>query len=127
MKKSTIVLLSCAFGLPFALVNVASALTVCHDFTLFKVTRADGNNLSRGALVEQLQRQPNKYRNILSFTSSDAAKLAKAQRYLRTGDVVFLGSANGHSGFMTPQGIEHFIQVPGQVGLQRNPNNLPNG
>src|SRR5262245_23671708 len=116
--------LSCAIAL-FATASTASALTVCHDFTLYKVAGSDGNNQGRDELIRQLGSR--QYRSILSFNSSDANALAKAQRYLRSRDVIVLGTSNGHSGVMTSGGIEHFIQVPGEVGQRRDPANLPRG
>src|SRR5438876_366583 len=106
-------MLSCVLALPmlFVAVPMASALTVCHDFTLYKVAGADGDNQGRETLITQLRAR--QYRAILSFSSTDADALAKGQRYLRPGDVIVMGTGNGHSGFMTAQGIEHFIQVPG--------------
>jgi hypothetical protein len=112
------------FGL-FAGSQAASALTVCHDFTRYRVAGADGDNLGRGDLIGLLRAR--QYRGILSFNSSDAAALAKAQRFLRPGDVILIGAGNGHSGVMTAGDIEHFIQVPGEVGQRRDPGNLPRG
>ncbi len=101
------------------------ALTVCHDFTLYRLLRIDSDNKSRGNLVDELKKR--NYRMIYSFNAADRAALAKGQRYLRTGDVVIMGQGNGHSGIMTAQGLEHFIQVPGESGKRRDPNNLPVG
>jgi hypothetical protein len=105
--------------------QTASALTVCHDFTYYKVAGVDGDNKGRDDLLTQLRSR--QYRSIFSFNSSDQNAIAKAQRYLRPGDVILIGSGNGHSGFMTAEGIEHFIQVPGELGQRRNPTNLPRG
>lgn len=116
-------LYSCTFTL-FA-VSTASALTVCHDFTLYKVAGTNTDNKSREDLTGALKSR--QYRKIYSFNSDDAKGLAKGQRYLRAGDVVLIGAGNGHSGIMTAQGLDHFIQVPGEVGQRREPTNLPRG
>jgi hypothetical protein len=108
-----------------AAASTASALTVCHDFTLYKVTGSDGDNRGRDEMITQLRSR--QYRPILSANASDTNALAKAQKYLRPGDVIVLGTGDGHSGFMTPSGIEHFIQIPGEVGLRRDPTKLPRG
>lgn len=119
-------LMSClvVFG---AIASTASALTVCHDFTWYKITRADGDNLGKDTLITRLQSADHKYKSIHSFMSNDAKGLAKGQRYLRPGDVVVIGAGNGHSGIMTANGIDHFIQIPGEVGQRRDPMNLPRG
>ena len=119
-------LASCMFALA-SLATTASALTVCHDFTWHKLTGADGDNLGKEEMIKRLESKDHKYRRIYSFTSTDAAALAKGQRYLRTGDVVVIGTGNGHSGIMTANGLDHFIQVPGEVGQKRAPGNLPKG
>ena len=69
----------------FAGVSSLSALTVCHDYTWFRLTGANVNNLPREALTRQLQDPARGYRRILAFTSSDANALAKGQRYLQIG------------------------------------------
>lgn len=127
MKTTTAIFAVCVLGISLMFVDSVHAVRVCHDFTLFKVTNRDWDDLGRNNLTDHLKQQPRKYRNILSFNSSDAAMLAKGQRYLRQGDVVILGTDNGHSGFMTAQGIEHYIMVPGQVREKRDPNRLPAG
>jgi hypothetical protein len=109
----------------FLAAGTVSAVTVCHDFTLFKLTGADGDNKGRDELIAQARAR--QYRSVLAFSSSDANNLAKGQRWLRPGDIITLGGGNGHSGFMTPQGIDHFIQVPGELGQRRNPTGLPRG
>ena len=55
----------------------ASAVTVCHDFTWWRITTQDGNNLGPTDLKNKLSKATVKYRSIYSCLSSDAAKFAK--------------------------------------------------
>ncbi len=73
-----------------------SAISWCHDYSYYRVTGQDSNNLSVGALRAALTRL--KY------------KLVEDSADLRPGDVVIIGVA--HSGFVNDQGhIDHYIQM----------------
>ena len=101
------------------------AIVWCHDYTFHRVTCEYGacennNNTSPGDLrgrLKGLGYEPHPITNA-------AENPEYAQQYLKPGDVLIL--RDDHSGYVNQNGtIDHFIQVFGESGKVRDPNNLP--
>jgi len=99
MRKNKIAVRLVFLGLALAALahfTPLPAISWCHDYSYYRVTGKDSDNLSPGGLRNALAKL--KY------------KLVQGSTDLRPGDVVIIG--NAHSGFVNAQGsIDHYIQV----------------
>lgn len=107
----------------------ASAIVICHDYTLYRVTCSNGrcedsNNLpavGRGGLRERLAALGYKGTSITNTALND---VELAHSVLKPGDVLFIRDA--HSGYVNENyTIDHFLQIYGETGRERSPNSLP--
>jgi hypothetical protein len=95
------------------------AITWCHDYTVYAITKKDANRTKpvqlRSILKDQL--------GYKCFKFTNAAHNPKAQSKLRPGDVIIIGDA--HSGVVNQKGlINHFIQKFGSSGTAYQPLNI---
>jgi len=114
IKSSLLVL-----GLLVVFTPAASAITYCHDWTIYRLEGgADKNNKTLGDL-----------RGILASRSYNRYNGSRDQ--LPPGSVVILGPGNGHSGYVEANGrITHFIQKSGGLkyqGVAYKPEAVPPG
>ncbi len=119
--------LTCLLSLFLA--SAGHAIVVCHDYTYYRVTCSNGqcrdaNDLparGSGSLREALTALGYKPFPITTTAVSDPEL---AGSLLKPGDVLFLRDA--HSGFVNANyTIDHFLQLLGQIGVRRSPNDLP--
>lgn len=96
----------------------AQAVTFCHDYTYYRVTGKDSNDLGVEALKMFLEK--NGYK---PFPFTAAAERPDAMKSLKPGDVIIFGTA--HSGFVGAKGIDHFLQVKGMGNMPWPVDELP--
>lgn len=116
MKRISVIHPIIALALALLLATTASAVIVCHDYTLYRLTGKDPRSVSSaekdGTGIAALRKHltDNKYKR---FPYTNAVQnREKAQRFLKPGDVIII--RDDHSGYVNEQGlIDHFIQVYG--------------
>ena len=113
----------------------AGAIVVCHDYTYWRVfeidptppiagmPKAKGQGVNTARLRADLEQAGYRAFDITTTARMDPAT---AQRHLKAGDVIILGDA--HSGYVADAGghIDHWLQVYGESGLYRAPNDHAN-
>lgn len=117
------------WALILMLIVPAYAITVCHDYTLFRITE-NNPRFKTGPLkkdrtsVEEL-RAHLESQGYKRFPYTNAAENPeKAGSFLKPGDVIIL--RDDHSGYVSAPGrIDHFIQVFGASGTKYDAGNLP--
>jgi hypothetical protein len=110
-------LILCAVTGPLA--GSAWAVTWCHDYTLHRATsrKEDFNRTGIETLRTWLQKHGYK-----SFSFTTAAHNPQAQSKLRPGDVIVFRNGNGHSAFVSDDGLlDHFVQTAGRTGTRYAP------
>lgn len=120
------------FGLILVLVLAVpvGAITWCHDYALYRITKSDQDPQLKkslfkdGTSIKELRDYLEKH-GYQRFPYTQAAQdPEKAGRFLKPGDVIII--RNDHSGYVNQQGlIDHFIQVYGASGTKYNAEELP--
>ncbi|CAN1485390.1 hypothetical protein MCEMSE15_00026 [Fimbriimonadaceae bacterium] len=117
------------FGL-IVTANVGSAITWCHDYTLYRASQfatgkgKDFNNMDPMGLKSRL--------TALGYSLAFMARPGDSQA-LQAGDVIIIGNASegqpeDHSGFVTDNEghIDHLIQMFGSSGMPRDVSQIAN-
>ena len=104
-----------------ALIQPVFAVEQCRDYAWYRVSGENLNGLSVASIRSKL-----KARGYKRFPFTNAARMPdRAMRSLKSGYVILMDNG-GHAGFVNANGtIDHFIQLQGEVGVQRNPKSLP--
>ncbi|GEM_PF-5085672 len=115
--------LLCCFLAP----TPAGAITHCHDYTYYRVTGVDDNNVrveGTEGLEARLKRLG--YERAFTVGSREEADDPKTSERLKPRDAIVIGPMPDHSGYVSDYGrIDHFIQVEGESGRSRSTNELP--
>lgn len=115
--------------LVLALFSTVPAITLCHDYVIYRVTCSLGQceNVNETPPTEIRRRLGELGYSRFPITNTVGDPELAGRLGLKPGDVVFLGDL--HSGFVNDNNrIDHFIQVYGQTGIRRvarEPDDLP--
>jgi len=98
------------------------AITVCHDYTWYRVFQQDVNHKGAAQLRKQLGQSGYK---MFPLTNAAQTNVEKANSVLKPGDVIIL--SEDHSAYVDTDGITHYLQLQGEIGKVRTPDQLPEG
>jgi hypothetical protein len=115
----------------FPFLSAASAIQVCHDYTIYRLTCVDPrpveSKLPGGSSADDLE----KVLKDMGYADHDMTNTANdnpgsLQGHLKPGDVIIVG--RDHSAIVNSDGkIDHWLQDPNNIGMKRDVDKLPAG